>query len=184
MSSIDHFNLRSFNLNLLLAFDALMQERSVTQAAIRLKIRQPAMSHALQTLRMLFEDDLFIRVGATMQPTSCAEALAARIRNILAELQDTLFQKQGFDPLMSVREFRIGLSNELELWLLPRLIGRLSVVAPGLRLLAKTASREQLRCLLDNGGVDLAVGCISGTPSWQRQELLSMRLTYVPSIHI
>lgn len=69
MSSIDHFNLRSFDLNLLVAFDALMRERSVTKAATRLKIQQSAMSHNLGTLRILLDDELFVRVGHVMKPT-------------------------------------------------------------------------------------------------------------------
>ncbi len=73
--TVDHFNLRSFDLNLLLAFDALMQELSVTRAATRLRIRQPAMSHALSNLRMLFDDELFIRNGHVMEPTTRAKTL-------------------------------------------------------------------------------------------------------------
>ncbi len=68
MTTIDHFNLRSFDLNLLVAFDALMAEGNVTRAARRLKIQQPAMSHSLSTLRILLQDELFIRVGQVMQP--------------------------------------------------------------------------------------------------------------------
>ncbi|MDP4032634.1 MAG: LysR family transcriptional regulator, partial [Pseudorhodobacter sp.] len=75
MTSIDHFNLRAFDLNLLIAFDALMTEGSVTKAARRLKIQQPAMSHSLSTLRVLMQDDLFIRVGQVMQPTARARGL-------------------------------------------------------------------------------------------------------------
>ena len=70
MVPIDHFNLRSFDLNLLLVFDALMEERSVTRAAARLKIQQPAMSHALASLRHLLDDELFVRTGQVMEPTA------------------------------------------------------------------------------------------------------------------
>ena len=80
MTAIDHFNLRSFDLNLLIAFDAMMTESSVTRAAHRLKFGQPAMSHALSTLRMLMQDELFIRVGQVMQPTARARSLAVPVR--------------------------------------------------------------------------------------------------------
>jgi hypothetical protein len=63
MRSIDHFDLRSFDLNLLISFDALMEDRSVTRAAARLRVRQPAMSHSLSVLRMLLQDELFVRDG-------------------------------------------------------------------------------------------------------------------------
>src|SRR5258708_34756006 len=72
MRSIDHFDLRSFDLNLLIAFDALMEERSVTRAAARLRVRQPAMSHSLSVLRMLLQDELFVRDGSIMRPTAHA----------------------------------------------------------------------------------------------------------------
>lgn len=76
MQSIDHFDLRSVDLNLLIALDAMMFERSVTRAAGRLKIRQPAMSHNLSVLRTVLDDELFARVGTRMRPTSRAQALA------------------------------------------------------------------------------------------------------------
>jgi LysR family transcriptional regulator, mexEF-oprN operon transcriptional activator len=97
MKPIDHFNLRSFDLNLLVAFDALIKDRSVTRAAARLKVQQPAMSHHLSTLRMLFGDDLFIRVGNYMQPTVKAEAIAEGVAQILAGAQNlqTVRKLQG-----------------------------------------------------------------------------------------
>jgi LysR family transcriptional activator of mexEF-oprN operon len=80
MQVIDHFNLRSFDLNLLVAFDAMMEEMSVTRAAQRLKIQQPAMSHNISTLRTLFQDELFIRVGQVMRPTARALNLSGPVR--------------------------------------------------------------------------------------------------------
>ena len=79
MHSSDLFDLRSFDLNLLIAFDALMEDRSVTRAATRLRVQQPAMSHSLATLRMLLQDALFVRTGQIMQPTARARTLASRI---------------------------------------------------------------------------------------------------------
>lgn len=172
MAVIDHFNLRSFDLNHLLAFDALMQERSVTRAASRLKVGQPAMSHALANLRLLLADDLLVRVGQAMQPTPRAEALAGRVRALLSKTQDVLFATDDFDPALSAREFRIGLSNEMELLLLPALLARLCRDAPGVRLMAKVASRDTLPAMLDEGTIDLAVGCLSEGPSWHRQTVL------------
>lgn len=168
MHAIDHFNLRSFDLNLLLAFDALVEERSVTRAAARLKIGQPAMSHALGNLRLLLGDEVLVRAGQSMQPTLRAEALAARVRDVLTQTQDVLFERNRFDPATSAREFRVGFSNELELLLLPQLVARLREAAPGVRLLAKGGSRQALRTLLDEGGADLAVGCLDEAPTWQR----------------
>src|SRR3974390_1947397 len=96
MKNINHFNLRSFDLNLLIAFDALMKDRSVTKAAARLKVQQPALSHHLSALRVLLDDELFIRVGNDMQPTAKAEALADGVAQILAGAQALILAQDTF----------------------------------------------------------------------------------------
>lgn len=159
IASIDHFNLWSFDLNLLVAFDALMRDRSVTQAATRLKIQQPAMSHNLATLRLLFQDELFVRVGQLMQPTQRAHALAPAIQQILAQAHKTLISTERFDPSQETRTFRIGFSSELEVILMPELTAALRKTAPGIKLLARAASPEQVHRMLDEGLIDLGVGC-------------------------
>ena len=159
MSSIDHFDLRSFALNLLIAFDALMEDRTVTRAAARLRIQQPAMSHNLATLRMLMQDELFVRVGQVMQPTARARAFAPRIRLALQQMQEALHADDLFDPATQTRTFRLGFSSELELLLMPALTRRMQAVAPGLKLLGRLSGRDQVHALLDDGVIDVAVGC-------------------------
>jgi DNA-binding transcriptional LysR family regulator len=159
MAHINHFDLRSFDLNLLVAFDALSQERSVTRAAARLKVGQPAMSHSLSTLRVLLQDELFIRVGTTLQPTARATALAGPIRAALAQMQSAVHATATFDPKTEERTVRIGFSGELELLLVPELTEALRRSAPGMRLLSQRAAREDVHRLLDEGALDLAVGC-------------------------
>ncbi|WP_163270040.1 LysR family transcriptional regulator [Chelativorans alearense] len=159
MSSIDHFDLRSFDLNLLVAFDALMQEGNVTRAAARLKIRQPAMSHSLATLRVLLQDELFVRVGQAMQPTARARMLAPRVRLALQQMQDVLHWEESFDPAVHQRTFRLGFSSELELLVLPELTAILRRIAPGIRLQGRPIADGEVHDLLDNGAIDVAVGC-------------------------
>lgn len=159
ITSIDHFNLWSFDLNLLVAFDALMRDRSVTKAAARLKIQQPAMSHNLATLRLLFQDELFVRVGQIMQPTLRAHALAPTIQQILTQAHKALTSAESFDPSRETRTFRVGFSSELEVILMPALIASLRKTAPGVKLLARSASPEQVHRMLDEGVIDLGVGC-------------------------
>lgn len=172
MSSIDHFDLRSFDLNLLVAFDALMQERNVTRAAARLKIRQPAMSHSLATLRVLLQDELFVRVGQTMQPTARARILAPRVRLALQQMQDVLHWEDSFDPAVHQRTFRLGFSSELELLLLPELAGSLRRIAPGLKLQGRPLANGEVHDLLDNGAIDVAVGCFDYSASRYRGQKL------------
>lgn len=159
MTTIDHFNLRSFDLNLLVAFDALMSEGSVTKAARRLKIQQPAMSHSLSTLRVLLQDDLFIRVGQVMQPTSRARSLAIPVRQALKQAQLALTGGEAFDPATEERTFRIAMSPEVELLLIPDLTARLRRLAPGIRLLARVFPYDAMEPSLEDGSIDLAVGC-------------------------
>jgi len=159
MTIINHFNLRSFDLNLLIAFDAMMTDGSVTRAAHRLKIGQPAMSHALSTLRMLMQDELFIRVGQTMQPTARARSLAVPVRQALRQAQLALHGSPEFDPATEDRVFRIAMSPEVETLLLPDLIARLRIVAPGVRVLARVFAYDAAEPSLEDGSIDLAVGC-------------------------
>ena len=159
MTTIDHFNLRSFDLNLLVAFDALMSEGSVTKAAKRLKIQQPAMSHSLSTLRVLLQDELFIRVGQVMQPTSRARSLAVPVRQALKQAQLALTGGDAFDPATEERTFRIAMSPEVELLLIPDLTARLRRLAPGIKVLARVFPYEAMEPSLEDGSIDLAVGC-------------------------
>ncbi|AYM06127.1 LysR substrate-binding domain-containing protein [Agrobacterium radiobacter] len=159
MQTIDHFNLRSFDLNLLIAFDAMMEEMNVTRAARRLKIQQPAMSHNLSTLRTLFQDELFIRVGQEMKPTARALNLAGPVRQALRQAQAAVLTADVFDPATERRTFRLGMSSEVELLLLPDLTARLREIAPGIRILARNGQEQEITAMLDTGVIDMAVGC-------------------------
>lgn len=175
MRSIDHFNLRSFDLNLLVAFDALMTERSVTRAAQRLKLGQPAMSHALSTLRLLLDDEVLVRVGTGMNPTAKATTLAPRLRELLLQIQNTLTEGKPFAPQSETRIVRLGFSSELEILLLPKLTAYLRTHAPGVSLLTRSAARSDAHRMLDSGELDLAIGCFDyglerhgGTPLFEQ----------------
>lgn len=169
---IDHFNLWSFDLNLLVAFDALMRDRNVTKAALRLKIQQPAMSHNLATLRMLMQDELFVRVGQTMQPTPRAHELSLVVGRILSQAQQALVSRNIFDPGTEERVFRIGFSSELEVILMPELAATLRTIAPRIKVLARPAAPEQVHRMLDDGTIDLGVGCYSAGGSRHRHRPL------------
>jgi DNA-binding transcriptional LysR family regulator len=171
MATINHFNLRSFDLNLLIAFDAMMRDRNVTKAAARLKIQQPAMSHSLATLRMLLGDELFVRVGNVMQPTAKAEALAEQVARVLEQTQSLLQATDGFDPAQAEHTFRLGFSCD-ELLLLPDLSSRLEARGSGLKISAQRAADEQVGNDLDEGVLDLAIGCYAPKPARYRSRHL------------
>jgi len=160
--SIDHFNLRSFDLNLLLAFDALMQTQSVTGAAMALRIQQPSMSHALATLRMLLDDPILKRVGSKMEPTLKARSLAIKVREILEQTQHVLARGDEFVPERDHRTLRVGINGQLDSFLTPSLAVRLGKLAPHVRLLVRSASRHEIFDHLDEGGIDIAIGYFPG----------------------
>ncbi|RYD27825.1 MAG: LysR family transcriptional regulator, partial [Lysobacteraceae bacterium] len=87
-----------YDLNLLPIFVALMEERSVTRAAERVGMTQPALSNALSRLRLMLQDQLFIRERYGIQPTAVALELAPAIADALARLDDAVLGQQGFDP--------------------------------------------------------------------------------------
>lgn len=152
-------DLHGIDLNLLVAFDALMKERSVTKAGIRIGRTQPAMSAALSRLRGLLKDELLVRGPLGLQPTPRALDLAEPLSRALAEIQRTLDFTQGFDPSTSSATFTIGLSDHPTFALLPQLVALLARAAPHATLSVRNFNaRDDAIDLLDAGEVDATVG--------------------------
>ncbi|MFL6600429.1 MAG: LysR family transcriptional regulator [Steroidobacteraceae bacterium] len=152
-------NLYGVDLNLLVAFDALIAERSVTRAGARIGRTQPAMSAALGRLRALFEDELFIRSPEGLEPTPRALELAGPLGEALAQIQRTLEFTQRFDPQTSTVSFRLGLSDHPALVVLPRLIEHLRENAPGVTLrITSFTHRDDAVTRLDSGEADVTIG--------------------------
>jgi DNA-binding transcriptional LysR family regulator len=158
---IDHANLSRLDLNLLIAFDALLAERSVTRAAERVGIGQPSMSHALGRLRKLFKDELFVRAPDGVRPTPHALALAEPIRGALCAIQETLLQGQGFDPAEAERSFLLGMPDSIEVALLPRLMAHLEAEAPKVRVRVRAIDRFDVLEQLDRDRLHLGVGLLT-----------------------
>lgn len=158
MSDISHATFRRLDLNLLVAFDALLYEGSVSRAAARLCIGQPAMSHALGRLRDLFKDDILYRDGSQMRPTERALKLAPRVRQLLAEALLLTTEDVAFDPAQVSGTFRVALNDPLEALLLPGLVARLRARAPGLALAVRPIPASLQLEHLDQGNIRLAVG--------------------------
>ena len=159
-------DLHGIDLNLLVAFDALMAERSVTRAGARIGRTQPAMSAALSRLRGLLGDELFVRSPKGLQPTPRALDLAEPIGRALADLQRTLEYTRAFDPMSSAANFTIGLSEHPAYVLLPRLIAQLGAVAPAVTLRIRNfTARDDAVTMLDAGEVDVTIGVPPSTVS-------------------
>lgn len=111
-----------FDLNLLVALDALLTERSVSRAAVRLNLSPSATSDALARLREYFGDDLLVQVGRKMEPTPRAESLQHATRDLLVRLESTITTQPSFDPARSDRRFRIFASDYTQMVLGPPLM--------------------------------------------------------------
>ncbi|RYF73838.1 MAG: LysR family transcriptional regulator, partial [Comamonadaceae bacterium] len=109
------------DLNLLAAFDALVSERNVTRAAVRVGVSQPAMSAALSRLRTLFNDPLFLRSAQGLVPTPKARELAGPVSQALQQIKAALLPKEQFEPATSAMTFTLGLSEYPAFVLLPLL---------------------------------------------------------------
>jgi len=154
----DPDSLRRFDLNLLVAFDILIAERSVTAASKRMGVGQPAMSNALSRLRDMFGDPLLIRTPAGLQPTSRALDLVAPVTRILAELREEVFNTRAFSPATDRRTFRIGLSDQAEAAIMQDMLQVIRRDAPHIRVIARSVERQVGAELLASGAIDLAIG--------------------------
>ena len=156
--AIDHINLGRLDLNLLVALDALLTERSVTRAAARVGLGQSAMSHNLARLRALFGDELLTRGPEGMRPTPRALALVDPVRVVLSRIESLVSRDDLFDPRTAERLFRIGLPDSVEVLLGPTLLAYLCEAAPGIRLRLYSTDRLRLLDELDADRLDLGIG--------------------------
>lgn len=158
-------NLRAVDLNLLLILDGLLGERSVTRAASRLSLSQPAVSHALDRLRSLFHDPLLERQGATMVLTPKAERLRPGLGRLIRDIQGLVDLPQT--PLAELEQtVRLSLADYPCAMLLPLLWQRLQRIAPGIHLVCQSwheGSREVER--LQRGDTDIALSLFGEVPA-------------------
>jgi DNA-binding transcriptional LysR family regulator len=147
------------DLNLLILFDMLMRERSLTRAGRRLGLSQPATSHALARLRQMLNDDLFVRTPEGMQPTARAEQMAEAVRNALLALSNTL-EPEAFDPPSAARDFTIAVNNHAARAIVPSLIRDVANVAPRVTLDIRPSGTANLVEQLDAGEADVAIGAL------------------------
>lgn len=126
-------NLHSLDLNLLVALDALLREASVSRAAMRIGLSQPATSHALQRLRELIGDPLLVRTGARMELTPRAQALRSPLAQALDQVRG-LFTRDEFDAARSERHFRLMMPDLAVELLMPPLMAKVTKLAPNVTI--------------------------------------------------
>lgn len=151
-------DLRSLNLNLLVALDALLAERNVTRAARRLSVGQSAMSAMLAQIRHHFRDELLTRAADGMRPTPRAIALEEPLRAVLRQIRMLLSTGSNFEVATAQRTFRIAFLDGVETLFVPALLAKCRAEAPDVRLEVVTFDREGYASDLDADRLDVAVG--------------------------
>jgi DNA-binding transcriptional LysR family regulator len=150
-------NFRTLDLNLLRVFDAVMAEGSLTRAAERLAMTQPAASHALKRLHTAVGEDLLLRTAFGMRPTARAEVLWPQVRAALNQLQGAL-SPRSFDPAQDAASFNIAMADATAAMLLPQLISAMEAERALANIRVLPLTTRDPRRLVEEGDADVAVG--------------------------
>jgi len=152
------------DLNLLVVFQEVFQQRHVSVVARRLGLSQPTVSNSLARLRRTFGDELFVRTAQGMQPTPYAQQIAEPIANALLNVRQALNQQEQFAPLQSNRHFVIAMTDAGEIHFMPPLLEHCNSVAPGIGISSVRLSAIDWQDALATGKVDLVVGAFAEVP--------------------
>jgi LysR family transcriptional activator of mexEF-oprN operon len=173
MMTISENDFRRLDLNLLVAFRVLVREKSVSRAAERLFLGQPAMSGALARLREVLQDEILVRTGRGMEPTTKALTLYAQLTPALESIRATLFEQPAFDPATQSRTFHLGMRDWVEAWLMPELMARVQRSAPRVRIAVRASDAQLGARMLQDEEMDVGVSVFPDGPPWQRREQLA-----------
>jgi len=158
-------DLTRLDLNLLVVFEALWAERSVTKAARRLGLSQPATSDALRRLRQLFNDELFVRVAGGMLPSPKAAQIAPGLEAALRQVRETLGREIFFDPALEPQSFVIAATDYIAHVLLPPLAALIRQTGPNIDLHVVGYEKKAVGEMLARGEIDVALGVFPDPPA-------------------
>lgn len=150
-------DLRTLDLNLLVAFDALMAECHVTRAAVRMGVSQPAMSNTLTRLRSTFQDELLVRTPAGMEPTGRAHDIWGPVRRILKDIEKVVDTDQHFKPSTSSRAFRVRMGDVHGPLLLQSIASVMQETAPNVSLNCFYLTPAETVDALEKDDIDVAI---------------------------
>ncbi|MGE8066456.1 LysR substrate-binding domain-containing protein [Pseudomonas sp. NPDC089569] len=165
-------DLRRADIHLLVVFETMMQERNVSRVGEKLFLGQPTISAALGRLRLLFDDPLFIRSGRVMEPTARAEEIFSNLAPALEGMAAALSRCQSFDPATSESTFHVGLSDDVEYALLPRLLRQLRIEAPNITLIVRRVDQRNMSQRLMNGDISVGISHTLELPANARRKAL------------
>ncbi|MFZ6688309.1 LysR family transcriptional regulator [Undibacterium sp. SXout11W] len=167
------------DLNLFIVFEAIYTEGTVTRASQQLNLTQPAISHALNRLRSMFDDPLFVRQGNSMVSTPLARSIIEPVRQALRGLEMTLTDNGKFDPSQARKQFNLGLRDVLESTVLPPLLKSITEQAPEINLAAFQVERRELASELSAGTLDVAIDMLLPLPPEIRRQHVSRDTTVI-----
>jgi len=150
-----HF--RQLDLNLLVALDALLTERNITEAGRKLHVTQSAMSGSLARLREYFEDELLVQIGRKMVPTPLAETLSGPVRDILLQIKATVDTRPEFDPATSSRRFSLMMSDYVSTVLMGEAMQRIGRIAPHVEFEIVSNDQPTPGEALERGDIDMLI---------------------------
>jgi len=150
-------NLREVDLNFLIVFDGMYQERNQSKTGKRLNMSQPAVSNSLNKLRFIFNDRLFVKTVEGMQPTPKAEELAPLIHEVINQLKSIYSEFSEFQSKSSKRTFRLSMSDYAEFMILPTLINQLEESAPDVQIKVHHTTLKERHRFLSTGKLDLVI---------------------------
>ena len=150
--------LRNFDLNLLVAFDLLMQEQNVSRAAEHMFVSQSAMSHILQRLRQQLDDPLLVKTPSGMKPTDRALTLIGPVKAVLRDIRNLLNAEEEFVPATSARRFVIAATDYMDFLIVPALVERIARTAPGVDIHIKRTETPFPERELEYNDLDLVLG--------------------------
>jgi len=174
MKAIQIMNILSKDLNLLPVFQALNEERNVSRAAKRLHLSQPALSHALQRLREMFDDELFVRVARGVAPTPKALALAEPVDQMLTQARELWLGVDDFNPKNASGRLVIAATDFLEQIFAVELIAKVRREAPNVQILFRNTVGILPKAEMEKGQIDLAIAGFFGEvpEGFQEQQLM------------
>ncbi|HEI8866842.1 transcriptional regulator LeuO [Serratia sp. AKBS12] len=177
----EDIHLRGVDLNLLTVFDAVMQMQNITRAANVLGMSQPAVSNAVARLKIMFNDELFVRFGRGIQPTLRARQLFGPVRQALQLVRNEL-PGSGFDSQTSDRLFSIAICSPLDLRLTAKVLNNVKCMAPHIRLRVSACFNDYIEHQLRFQEVGFVIGYSPfAHHEFQNQPLFSDPLVLVVS---
>src|SRR5882724_985154 len=142
MDSIDNAHIRRLDMTLLMVFEMLLRKRNMSVVAAEIGLTQSAVSHAVGRLRSIFDDPLFVRKGAGVEPTARALLIGSPLAEALAEIRDMVQIGRRFDPATTARRFTVAAPDTVATALAPAILADLAREAPRCQIMFSTFSHD------------------------------------------